>query len=273
MKTPEERARIARENGAKSRGPRTQAGKEQSKRNAIKRGERAGALKALVPPHSAVLVHEERREFYKMYDINVAKYSPADEHELAIVREITDLQWSNFRVRTTIHAMLSREVLRTASSVRPVVDENFDIENSIAAYDALAESRTLGALRKEYSHNTRLIIAIERRLGQVQHRWPSQSAVPVSTREERECFHAVESAPEPAAPEGTQQESSQTTEKTDISSKKRVKVVNVKHPLTPEKIRLYQSVFPNRELRFNVYEDVGSSGNEEETNNPAPKAA
>ena len=80
MKSKEELTEIARKNGAKSKGPKTAPGKEQSKRNAITHGDRATALKLLVPPHSAILAYENPREFYKLYDTNIAKYLPLDDH-------------------------------------------------------------------------------------------------------------------------------------------------------------------------------------------------
>ena len=53
MITADRKAEIARENGAKSKGPTTEEGKEKCARNAITHGERAQALKLIVPPHSA----------------------------------------------------------------------------------------------------------------------------------------------------------------------------------------------------------------------------
>jgi len=266
MKTKEELAEIARQNGAKSQGPKTETGKQQSKRNAIIHGERATALKLFVPPHSALLVYEDRREFYKLYDTNISKYQPLDEHENAVVREITGLQWSNSRARLAIHTMLNCEVLKTGPALEPVIEENRSMENIIAAYDSLNKSITLKNFHKEYALNTRLIGALERRLVLVQRRWPGKSATVANSEEERKFYGAekaenTEKTPEPA--KGTQNEEPQTTDNKATASKKRVKIVNVQAPLTEEKIRLYKQVFPNRDIQFNVFEPP----------QPVPKAA
>lgn len=273
MTTKEERAETARKNGAKSKGPKSAAGKEQSKRNAIKHGERATALKLLVPPHSALLVYEDRREFYKLFDTNIAKYQPMDDHENAVVREITDLQWSNLRARLAIHTMLNSEILKTGGALEPVVEENRSIENIIAAYDALNQSATLKNFHKEYAVNTRLIAALERRLVRVQRRWPSE-AKNLATSDEERKFYGTEKEPqeqkEPEPAKGTQNEEPQPTENKQTTPKKRVKIINVQAPLTEEKIRLYKQVFPNRDLQFNVYEPTpGTAGKKVLT----PKAA
>ena len=65
--SPEERARIARENGAKSRGPVTPEGKAASSRNAIKTGEHANS-KSVYTPHPSVLTNEDRQGFFRLVD-------------------------------------------------------------------------------------------------------------------------------------------------------------------------------------------------------------
>ena len=266
MKTKEELAEIARQNGAKSKGPKSETGKRQSSRNAIIHGERATALKLFVPPHSALLVYEDRLAFYKLYDTNIAKYQPLDEHENAVVREITDLQWSNLRARLAIHTMLNCEILTTGPAVEPVIEENRSMENIIAAYDSLNKSITLKNFHQEYALNTRLIGTLERRLILVQRRWPSKSATVATSDEERKFYGAEKDEEDEKAPEptkGTQDEEPQTTDNKATASKKRVKIINVHAPLTEEKIRLYKQVFPNRDIQFNVFEPP----------QPNPKAA
>src|SRR5215510_5348103 len=107
--TQEEKARIARENAAKSKGPKTDAGKQKSARNAITHGTRAIALKLIVPPHSACLVNEDRQAFYNLFDSLTAKYRPADQVELSVVREIAEYQWKIERNKKLESALYSRE--------------------------------------------------------------------------------------------------------------------------------------------------------------------
>jgi len=257
MLSTEDRARVARENGSKSRGPKTEAGKEKSRRNAIKHGDRADALKLLVPPHSACLMHDERLAYYELFDRNIAKYRAGDEAEKEIVREITALQWANGRNRLVLNAMLNREILRTGAALQPTDESTFNIDNTVAAYEGVAANPAVRQLHLEYRDTVRLIGTLERRLIKIQKHWPAEPAQPVNSNPERRQFGIPETVPPPETAERTQPAGPETIEN---KPKKRKKIVNVTAPLTPEKIRLYQQVFPNRDLEFNVYE-------------PEPKAA
>ncbi len=254
----------SRINGAKSHGPVTDAGKAQSARNAIKHGDFAQALKFLVPPHSSLLIHEERREFYKLFDANTEKWKPRDETELGIVREITDLEWSSMRARIVIHAMLNREVLRAAGEIVPLAPETRSVESTVAAYEALNSSRTVANLHREYASNTRLIATLQRRLAHLQRHWPGPEGNRITPIEEREFFDI------PAPGERTQPPPSQVAENKDSGPKRKTKIINVRGPLTPEKVRLYQAVFPNRDLEFNIYEPIPSD--DEESGSQTPPA-
>ena len=75
----EQKAQIDRENGAKSKGAVTLQCKEHS-------GRRATALKLLVPPPSVCLANEDRQAFCHLFDKLTAKFRPADDTELALVR-------------------------------------------------------------------------------------------------------------------------------------------------------------------------------------------
>ena len=81
--TKEDRARIARENGAKSRGPITPEGKAQSRMNSIKTGEHAETLAQFVPPNSGILCHEDRKKFYALIHQLTQIYLPATHARIA----------------------------------------------------------------------------------------------------------------------------------------------------------------------------------------------
>jgi hypothetical protein len=94
MITPEEKARIARENGAKSRGPKTEAGKAQSRLNSIKTGENAEILAQFVPPNSGVLCHEDRKKFYALINQLTQIFLPVNQeaasHPAPVAKEHQD---------------------------------------------------------------------------------------------------------------------------------------------------------------------------------------
>src|SRR5262245_60568395 len=96
------KADIARENGAKSRGPITEAGKARSSRNALQSGEHATTLELFVPPHSAVLCNEERREYATLVDEILDIYQPLNAVAVSIVKSIAIARWEIMRLRGCI---------------------------------------------------------------------------------------------------------------------------------------------------------------------------
>ena len=82
--TPEERARIARENGAKSKGPVTPEGKDRSRLNSFKTGEHAQTLAHLVPTDEVVSTLEDRREYAILLNSLILQYRPVNDLALGV---------------------------------------------------------------------------------------------------------------------------------------------------------------------------------------------
>jgi hypothetical protein len=224
MLTPEQRAQIARENGAKSHGPATPEGKEHSRRNAITHGRRAAALKLLVPPHSACLANEDRQAFYTLFDSLAAKFRPSDETELQLVREIAEYQWKINRNKQIESAIFNRELMRQATRVTPSMPELRDLEVNIAAQEALTGNRTIAELRKDTQAGIRAIAQLQRRLVQLQKHWPAATAVPPTVEEDR----LANSIPDPDAPEQAEQSNPSFP---------------INHRVAPNVLELYSQIF------------------------------
>ena len=98
----EERARIARENGAKSHGPASDAGKAKVSANAVKTGEHVDTLAQFLPPHQAVLCNEDRPQYYQLLRQLIEIYQPVNQLAAAVVRDIAIAQWQIERLQTCV---------------------------------------------------------------------------------------------------------------------------------------------------------------------------
>ena len=128
--THEEKARIARENGAKSRGLRTPEGKAASSRNGIKTGEHAQKLSLFVPPNSAVLCNEQRQAYFRLLSDLLQIYRPKNQEASEMVRQIAIARWQINRLQTEINNIWNIELLQTAKSEPTLVEELEDMEFS-----------------------------------------------------------------------------------------------------------------------------------------------
>ena len=232
MISKERKAQIARENGAKSHGPTTATGKETCARNAITHGERAQALKLIVPPHSACLANEDRQAFYKMFDNLRAKFRPADETEQALVREIADFQWKSMRNKQTESALFNRELMRQATRTPGSIPELRDLEISLAAQEALTGNKTIAEMRKDTQTCLRSITQLQRRLKELQKTWPAADPVP------------------PPA------EKDDLNEQTNPNSENTAKTYDINGPATPNVVNLYRDIFRKNDVDLVSHQPV-----------------
>jgi len=107
--TKEERARIARENGAKSKGPKTEAGR--------RRIAQANSKHGLYAVSATVLDIESREAFNVLRDAAFAQWNPRNAFESQYVEEIADCSWRIARLRlcATHQGNVSIKQLRQAA--------------------------------------------------------------------------------------------------------------------------------------------------------------
>lgn len=263
MLTPEQRARIARENGAKSKGPVTPEGKERSSRNALKSGEHAIKFRHLVPPHPAVLAHEDRAFFYEIFDNLLKTYRPSDPVSGHVVREIAYAQWEINRLNAQKTALWNSELVRQAGVLQDVAPELVQVEIANAATRVLyGRGGVLPRLNAEIHRLTRHISHLEKRIRFLNANFPSCQSDPQTSAEEREFF-LMDDPPAlvPEAEKRTNADPAQTIENVETEPGQ-MPLVTTEN--SPEVRAFYQFFFPGRELHIIQPDDA-----EQKTRKPA----
>jgi hypothetical protein len=230
--TKEQRAAVNRANAQKSTGPKTKEGKAASSRNAIKTGEHATTLKLFVPPHSAVQAHENRQAFYDLFDAHIAKYRPNDEIELAIIRQITDHEWTIARDAEVQMAISNFELIKLIDKIdEPNSDLHcLQVQIGIARAEAADPAVLLGLKRLVILR--REIERLERRYFRLKKLCPAASPKVCDSAEDK-ADNLLETNGEKIEP-----------------AKNEPKVIHVNGPITPRVVKMYQAMNPNRQIHL-----------------------
>ena len=99
------KSEASRINGAKSKGPITEAGRHKSSLNALKHG---------LSSSSVLLSNESQTRFTAHRDGYIARFSPADTVELDLVDQIVAASWRLRRTLAMETAAYEREMVRRA---------------------------------------------------------------------------------------------------------------------------------------------------------------
>ena len=240
--TKEDKARIARENGAKSRGPKTEAGKAQSRLNSIKTGENAETLAQFVPPNSGILCHEDRKKFYALINQLTQIYLPANQEAAAMVRQIAIARWQIDRLQTDLNSIWNHELMVAAQQPAPVTkDHEDDYYQAQVAKQLYTGAAPIEKMERQIDRLERRIARLRREIKLVNKEFPTV-AKPLETQE-----------PEPET------ENSEPT-------------VYITEP-TPEVLAAYRREFPNHKIVVLPPDDVAKGINIEDDLPPAPRRA
>ena len=187
--TKEERARIARENGAKSHGPKTDAGKQKSARNALKDGARAEKFAHFVPPHEAVVCNEDRKAYMQSVDELVAIYKPLNQAAYACVGDMAAARWQIRRLSQciTIHwnlALIAAGNKPAGGNLAPELHEIKAIADASA--ELLSGNSVLTKLNREIARLQIVITRLERRIKFIHTNFPDFAPASKQTQENEE---------------------------------------------------------------------------------------
>jgi hypothetical protein len=158
MIDPEQKAAIARINGAKSRGPKTAQGKQASAINAMKHGLRS--------EHMFVLQNEKKEGWDRMLAVCNEAFLPVTDYERELVEEIAAARWRLRRAWTVETGLFDIEMDRQAPALEETWDAFDEGTRLASAFTALAdETRSLALLSR---YETRLRRNFERAVSNLQ---------------------------------------------------------------------------------------------------------
>ena len=133
------KAEIARNNGAKSNGPLTDAGKAISSQNSLKHG---------LTSSRAVLPHESQEEFDRLEASMVNRFKPHDELEHELVHEMAAARWRLRRIEAMEVAIFNKAFKQQRELLGPEASPS---EIQDAAYAEVAESKSLRMVSRHQS--------------------------------------------------------------------------------------------------------------------------
>jgi hypothetical protein len=162
------KSQSARENGAKSHGPTTQAGKQRSSQNALKHGLTAQTL---------VLPSEDPADFQRLLDSYLQQLQPAGPVELDLVHEIVAAKWRLNRL-DLIETQLLADSIADAEQRRAQEIEWGDEDEPLTPAQALAKAfdrlsdgslnflhRIQSRLQHSYSRSLQNLLRLQTRRG------------------------------------------------------------------------------------------------------------
>jgi hypothetical protein len=160
-----ERAQIARENGAKSKGPKTEQGKAKVGANAVKTGEHVDKLAHFLPPHQAVLCNEDRPQYFQLLKQLIEIYQPANQLALSAVRDIAIARWQIERLHVCLTIQWNLALIGNHGNPSTLAPEFCEMQAmGRATEDLIGGKGIVHKLNREIAQLQQSIARLERRL-------------------------------------------------------------------------------------------------------------
>jgi hypothetical protein len=190
----------ARLNGAKSRGPKSAAGREKSSRNSLRHG--------LTARQTVLLEHENANEFAQVLADYTTTYQPATPAEHDLVKQIATARWRIERLWAMETALLDLEMVRQKPEVRKEFNRADPAIFLALAFRALADaSNALSLITRYESRLQRILDRARRNIHSLQEAPKQPPAQPAARNEERKTknYETNPPAPQPKGPATSKQ--------------------------------------------------------------------
>jgi hypothetical protein len=251
--TRKERARIARENGAKSKGPITEEGRAKSAQNANKSEEYAQKIALFLPPQGTVLCNEDRQAFQQLCRELVEIYQPANQLAHSVVLQIANARWQVDRLNLCLTAQWNLAVVDSANAPGTVTPELAELEIMARSIRALYTGGAVAhRINRQIDQLELRIARLERRIKFVHANFPTAAKPPAPQKEEKE----------------DKQPSEPAEQKTQINEP----TVYVTET-NPEVIKAYKQQFPHCKIVVLPPDDVAKGIDTEDDMPVAPRKA
>ena len=213
------KSETARINGAKSRGPTTDAGKEASSQNAIKHG--------MTACNTYILQCENLNDFKEFLAEHIAIHLPATPPEKELVEQMAIARWRIRRFVSAETVLIDCEVLRNRDKVeKEFATTGCSVHVAMAIRSLADESRCLSLMSRYESRHQRCHDKAYAALRELQRLRTPPSADPEPP-----------TAPSPAQPDPAQPEPALTTHNPSVSAGASC-AENKKSPNEPSAIHL-----------------------------------
>jgi hypothetical protein len=181
----------ARTNGAKSHGPKTEAGRKKSSMNAVKHGLYA---------ESVVLSTESPKEYQEILAAYIQQFQPDGQAEFDLIEEMVAAKWRQRRLWAIESQLVELEMLDQKEQLDEEYTSYTEITQLASTYRALARSSTLPFLTRHESRLERAYSRALKNLLELQRlRKATQPAPPKNMQERTESQLRPTPTPAPAA--------------------------------------------------------------------------
>ena len=187
------RAERARENGRKSSGPISPAGKYASSMNAIATGKHVKVHKEIFPECDILYSTDDRESYVRLHQKHLKQYKPHSECEHSVVRQMT-CELFDFQRLSEVETLAIQRNLDTVLREHPEVNQAEQLLQGF--HRAATEDKTHRFLERKKKGHLNAYNSLQRNLIQLRKNFPMQPPEPIDISADSNMIEPLLPSPE-----------------------------------------------------------------------------